>query len=98
MMNSELQKKFEEMRDAIATMDNGKKVIGVGYDTRTMLMEVHVYGSENFPPHNKCHEEYVWRDSKDFPWQKQVIINGVLYYDCITQEQFDKEHEKTEVA
>lgn len=96
MMKEELQKKFEELRDAVVEMDKDQSVIGVGYDTRTKLMEVHVYGSENFPAHNKCHEEYVWRDSKHFPWEKRVLINGVIYYDCITQEQFDREHAKEE--
>ena len=93
MMKEELKKKFEELRDAIIEMDTNESLANMEFNHRTKLMEVHATQSE-FPRHNKCHEEYVWRDSKEYPWQKQVILNGVLYYCILTQEQFDREHAK----
>lgn len=95
MMKEELQKKFEELGLALLGLDPDEDVLGIHYGTHTKLLEVHVRDGK-FPEHSKCYEEYVWRNTKEFPWQKQVTINGVIYFDCITQEQFDKEHAKEE--
>lgn len=95
MMKEELKKKFEELRDAVARLDTDRNVFDVRFNRRTGLMEIHVH--KDFPAHQECHEEYVWiGEEYDFPWQKQVIINGIVYYDVITQEQFDREHAKEE--
>ena len=93
MMKKELRKKFEELGQALMQFDHDGDVLGIHYGSTTKMLEVHVIDGE-FPEHSKCYEEYVWRDCKELPWQKQVIINGVIYFDCITQEQFDREHAK----
>jgi hypothetical protein len=92
-MKEELKKKFEELGLALLGLDPDEDVLGIHYSTNTKLLEVHVMDGK-FPEHSKCYEEYVWRNTKEFPWQKQVTINGVIYFDCITQEQFDREHAK----
>ena len=93
MMDEELKKKFEELHDAVKRFDTKGRVFGCDINRRTGLMEIHVYNCD-FPAHQKCHEKYVWVGGESYPWQKQVIINGIVYFDCITQEQFDREHAK----
>lgn len=94
MMKSELKEKFEELGKAILCLEDGE-ILGIHYDRYTKLLEVHVV-DEKFPFHQTFEVKYVWRDSKEYPWQKQVTINGVTYFDCITREQFDREHAKEE--
>lgn len=93
MMKEELKKKFEELGLALLGLDPDEDVLGIHYGMFTKVLEVHVR-DDKFPAHQKCQEQYLWRDSEEYPWQKQVTINGVIYFDCITQEQFDKEHAK----
>lgn len=90
MMKEELKKKFEELGHALLQLDPDADVLGIHYGTETKMLEVHVRDGK-FPAHSKCYEQYLWRDCKEYPWQKQVIINGVIYFDCITQEQFEQE-------
>ena len=90
MMKEELKKKFEELGHALLQLDPDADVVGIHYGTETKMLEVHVIDGK-FPAHLKCYEEYVWRDCKEYPWKKQVIVNGVIYFDCITQEQFEQE-------
>lgn len=94
-MEKELQKKIEELRNAIVEKDIENNVMSINFNEKSKLLEVHVY--RDFPPCENYQFEYVWRDDETYPWQKQIIINGVLYFDCIRQEQFDAEHKK-EVA
>ena len=96
MMKEELKKKFEELRDAVAELDTEENVFGVDFNRNNGLTEIHCYKCD-FPAHEKCHEQYVWVGGEHYPWIKQVIINGIRYFDCISQEQFDREH-ATEVA
>lgn len=93
MMKEELKKKFEELRDAVAELDTERTVFGVDFNRKNGLTEIHCYKCD-FPAHEKCNEQYVWVGGEHYPWIKQVIINGIRYFDCITQEQFDKEHAK----
>lgn len=90
MMKEELKKKFEELGHALLQLDPDADVLGINYGMCTKMLEVHVRDGK-FPAHHKCYEQYLWRDSKEYPWQKQLLINGVLYYDVITQEQFEQE-------
>lgn len=90
MMKEELKKKFEELGHALLQLDPDADVLGIHYGTETKMLEVHVRDGK-FPAHLKCYEQYLWRDSKEYPWQKQVTINGVIYFDCMTQEQFERE-------
>ena len=90
MMKEELKKKFEELGHALLQLDPDADVLGIHYGTETKVLEVHGMDGK-FPAHIKCHEQYLWRDSKEYPWQKQVTINGVIYFDCMTQEQFERE-------
>lgn len=93
MMKEELKKKFEELRQAIIEMDTDENIASMEFNHRTGLMEVHALQGD-FPLHSECHEEYVWRGDRDYPWQKQIILKGVLYYCLVSQEEFDREHAK----